>query len=151
MIISFKCKKTEKLFDGQRVPAFSGFQRQAEKRLRILDAADTLESLIAHLFLLFGTLVFCLIYWLRGLFCFEARAHRAWLHKIITVKILKEDSSDDSFLQAMQPDYVTSNSSSVVASNSNSVRSFVRTSYASSGTTDETHHLPSKEKENKKV
>lgn len=47
MIISFKCKKTEKLFDGGRVPAFSGFKRQAEKRLRILDAAETLGALQA--------------------------------------------------------------------------------------------------------
>ena len=47
MIKSFKCRKTESLFDGQFVAAFSGFKRQAEKRLRILDAADTLEVLAA--------------------------------------------------------------------------------------------------------
>jgi len=47
MIKSFKCKKTERLFDGERVPAFSGFKRQAEKRLRILDASETLEALKA--------------------------------------------------------------------------------------------------------
>jgi hypothetical protein len=41
-IKSFKCRKTEQ---GQHVAAFSGFKRQAEKRLGILDAADTLEAL----------------------------------------------------------------------------------------------------------
>ena len=47
MIKSFKCKKTERLFIGIRVPAFSGFRRQAEKRLRILDASETLQALKA--------------------------------------------------------------------------------------------------------
>ena len=47
MILSFKCKKTERLFNGDRVPAFSGFKRQAEKRLRILDAAEALPALRA--------------------------------------------------------------------------------------------------------
>ena len=35
------------MFNGEHVPAFSGFKRQAEKRLRLLDAADTLEALQA--------------------------------------------------------------------------------------------------------
>ena len=47
MIISFKCKKTESLFNGERVSAFSSFKRQADKRLRILDAAETLSALKA--------------------------------------------------------------------------------------------------------
>lgn len=47
MIKGFKCKKTERLFNGRQVRRFSGFTRQAEKRLRILDAADTLEALRA--------------------------------------------------------------------------------------------------------
>jgi proteic killer suppression protein len=47
MIRSFKCKKTERLFNGARVLAFSGFRRQAEKRLRILDASETLVALRA--------------------------------------------------------------------------------------------------------
>ena len=47
MIESFKCKKTESLFNGVRVPAFSGFKRQAEKRLRILNASETLVALKA--------------------------------------------------------------------------------------------------------
>jgi len=46
MIKSFKDKKTERLYTGQRVKKFQSFTRQAEKRLRILDAADTLESLM---------------------------------------------------------------------------------------------------------
>ena len=47
MINGFKCRKTELLFNGGRVAAFSGFKRQAEKRLRILDAANTIEVLKA--------------------------------------------------------------------------------------------------------
>lgn len=45
MIIGFNCKKTERLLNGEHVSAFSGFKRQAEKRLRLLDAADTLGAL----------------------------------------------------------------------------------------------------------
>ena len=45
MIKNFRCRNTERLFRGESVRAFSGFHRQAEKRLRILDAAETLESL----------------------------------------------------------------------------------------------------------
>ena len=47
MITNFKCKKAERLFNGERVSAFSGFSRQAEKRLRILDASENLEALKA--------------------------------------------------------------------------------------------------------
>ena len=46
MIKSFKDKKTEQLYNGNRVKKFQAFVRQAEKRFRILDAADTLESLM---------------------------------------------------------------------------------------------------------
>ncbi len=46
MIKSFKDKQTEQLYNGRRVKKFQSFARQAEKRLRILDAADTLESLM---------------------------------------------------------------------------------------------------------
>jgi len=46
MIQSFKDKRTRRLFEGERVPAFQSFARQAEKRLRVLDAADRLEALI---------------------------------------------------------------------------------------------------------
>lgn len=45
MIQSFKDKKTRLLFEGERVPVFQAFARQTEKRLRILDAADTIEAL----------------------------------------------------------------------------------------------------------
>ena len=45
MIQSFKDKRTRRLFEGERVPAFQSFARQAEKRLRVLDAADRLEAL----------------------------------------------------------------------------------------------------------
>ena len=46
MIKSFKSKKTEQLHNGIHVKKFQSFARQAEKRLRILDAADTLKSLM---------------------------------------------------------------------------------------------------------
>ncbi len=45
MIQSFKGKKTKQLYDGERVSEFEAFSRQAEKRLRVLDAADTLLSI----------------------------------------------------------------------------------------------------------
>jgi len=46
MIRSFKDKKTKKLHEGECAPAFQAFCRQAEKRLRILDAADTITALM---------------------------------------------------------------------------------------------------------
>ena len=46
MIQSFKNKRTRRLFEGERVAAFQSFARQAEKRLRVLDAADRLEALL---------------------------------------------------------------------------------------------------------
>ncbi len=45
MIRTFKDRRTERLFNGERVRQFQGFARQAEKRLRLLDAADTLQAL----------------------------------------------------------------------------------------------------------
>lgn len=45
MIKSFKCKYTENLFNGQFVRRFSGFERQAERRLRLLNEAETLQEL----------------------------------------------------------------------------------------------------------
>jgi len=45
MIKSFRCKHTEKLYNREFVKRFSGFERQAFKRLRILGAADTLDAL----------------------------------------------------------------------------------------------------------
>jgi toxin HigB-1 len=45
MIRSFKDARTERLFHGEEVREFQAFARQADKRLRILDAADTLRAL----------------------------------------------------------------------------------------------------------
>lgn len=39
MIRSFKCRRTERLFAGERVREFAAFADQAVKRLRILDSA----------------------------------------------------------------------------------------------------------------
>ncbi len=47
MIKTFKCKNTEKVYNREFVRQFSGFDRQAIKRLRILDDADTLDALKA--------------------------------------------------------------------------------------------------------
>ena len=47
MINSYRDKKTENFANGQHVRAFQGFKRQAEKRLEILDAADSLNDLAA--------------------------------------------------------------------------------------------------------
>lgn len=45
MIRSFRDRRTERLQRGERVREFQSFARQAEKRLRVLDAADRLEAL----------------------------------------------------------------------------------------------------------
>lgn len=45
MIKGFKCKNTAKLYQGELVKRFSGIERSILKRLRILDSAETLESL----------------------------------------------------------------------------------------------------------
>ena len=45
MIKSFKNKDTEKLFNGIRVKKFQAFEQQARRRLKILDAAVSIESL----------------------------------------------------------------------------------------------------------
>jgi proteic killer suppression protein len=45
MIRSFKDKRAERLFHGEPVPRLQSIARQAEKRLRILDAADSLLAL----------------------------------------------------------------------------------------------------------
>ncbi len=47
MIKSFKDKDTEVLYRRELVKRFSGIARQALKRLRILDSADTLQALAA--------------------------------------------------------------------------------------------------------
>ena len=47
MIRGYRDKKTERFADGRRVPVFESFRRQAEKRLRLLEAATTLNDLRA--------------------------------------------------------------------------------------------------------
>jgi len=47
MIRSFKNKETEALYNRQFVRRFSGIERQALKRLRILDSALNLQALAA--------------------------------------------------------------------------------------------------------
>jgi len=46
MIQSYKDPKVEKLYEGENILVWPTIRRQAEKRLRILDAADRLESLM---------------------------------------------------------------------------------------------------------
>ena len=45
MILSFRDKNTQRLYQGERVPRFQAIQRQAEKRLRILEAAASKQDL----------------------------------------------------------------------------------------------------------
>jgi toxin HigB-1 len=45
MIKSYRDRKTRQFAKGERVKAFEGFHRQAEKRLEILEAAPSLDSL----------------------------------------------------------------------------------------------------------
>ncbi len=45
MIRNFKDRRAEQLFSGEWIREFQGFARQADKRLRLLDAANTLEAL----------------------------------------------------------------------------------------------------------
>ena len=45
MIRSFKCKHTEKLFDDVNVSKFKVFERQARRKLAMLNAAVSLDNL----------------------------------------------------------------------------------------------------------
>jgi proteic killer suppression protein len=47
MILGYRDKRTAQFATGERVPAFSGFDRQAHKRLEILSAATRLDDLRA--------------------------------------------------------------------------------------------------------
>ena len=47
MIKSYRDKRTEEFANGEFVRAFQSFSRQAEKRLEILDAADSIGELAA--------------------------------------------------------------------------------------------------------
>jgi proteic killer suppression protein len=48
MIKSFACRDTEKLFNDQRIRRFQSFERQARKRLMVLHAAPSLETLMLN-------------------------------------------------------------------------------------------------------
>lgn len=45
MIINFKCKKTENLFNNNFVKEYDQFQRQARRKLLILDASIDINDL----------------------------------------------------------------------------------------------------------
>lgn len=45
MIRGFKDRKTKQFFEGNHVPAFSGFADQASRRLTVLDNAESLRDL----------------------------------------------------------------------------------------------------------
>ena len=45
MIRSYRDRKSERFAEGERIPAFEGFRHQAEKRLRVLEAAVSLRDL----------------------------------------------------------------------------------------------------------
>lgn len=45
MIRSYRDKNTQRFCEGERVPRFEGFRHQAEKRLRVLEAALNLHDL----------------------------------------------------------------------------------------------------------
>ena len=47
MILSYRDKRTELFSQGEFVPAFQGFEQQAGKRLAILNAAPSLDTLRA--------------------------------------------------------------------------------------------------------
>ena len=48
MIKEFSCQDTEKLFNDRRVRRFQSFERQARKRLMVLQAAPSLEALMLN-------------------------------------------------------------------------------------------------------
>ena len=45
MVRSYRDRKTQRFSEGERVPRFEGFRHQAEKRLRVLEAAVSLRDL----------------------------------------------------------------------------------------------------------
>jgi proteic killer suppression protein len=45
VIRSYRDRKSERFAEGERIPAFEGFRHQAEKRLRVLEAAVSLRDL----------------------------------------------------------------------------------------------------------
>ena len=47
MIRSYRDRRTQRFAQGERVPAFQAFAKQAEKRLETLDAAESIQDLRA--------------------------------------------------------------------------------------------------------
>lgn len=45
MIVSFKCRDTETLFNGRHIARFSGIEAQAMRKLAILNVAGKIEDL----------------------------------------------------------------------------------------------------------
>jgi len=45
VIRSYRDRRSERFAEGERIPAFEGFRHQAEKRLRVLEAAVSLRDL----------------------------------------------------------------------------------------------------------
>ena len=45
MVRSYRDKKTRLFAEGQRIPQFHAFRHQAERRLRVLEAATSLQDL----------------------------------------------------------------------------------------------------------
>lgn len=45
MIRSFRDRRTERFFEGRRVPSFQGFADQGVRRLTVLDSAESLQDL----------------------------------------------------------------------------------------------------------
>ena len=46
MIRSYKDRRVKGLYEGENICAWAAIQRQAERRLRVLDVADRLETLM---------------------------------------------------------------------------------------------------------